>query len=176
MTGRLSWGILGVAVFSSAIVTETHALEEIIVSAERRPQALGDTPLSISRIDAAEIDRVKADHVSELLARTPGVLIHRGSGQEHLTSIRSPILTGGAGAGSFLFLENNIPLRSAGFANVNGLFEAQTELAGAVEVVRGPSGAVYGANAIHGVINVLPREISQELSGFIDLSGDTIER
>ncbi len=158
------------------LVSPASAEETIVVTAERREQALAQTPLSISRLDAEELARVNADHPSELLARAPGVLIHRGSGQEHLTSIRSPILTGGAGAGSFLFLENGVPLRSAGFANVNGLFEAQTELAGAVEVVRGPSGALYGANAIHGVINVLPRAASSSFGGFLDVSGDTIER
>ncbi len=154
---------------------ETPA-DELVVTGERRPVALSQTPASITRLDAEEILRANADHPSEILARAPGVLIHRGSGQEHLTSIRSPVLTGGAGAGSFLFLENGVPLRSAGFANVNGLFEAQTELAGAIEVVRGPSGALYGANAIHGVINVLPRSTTEDFSGLFDFSGDTIER
>ena len=51
-----------------------------------------------------------------MLNRAPGVHIHRGSGQEHLTAIRSPVLVGGAGAGSFLYLEDGIPMRAAGFA------------------------------------------------------------
>lgn len=159
-----------------SLTTSANAAEEFVVTGERRDVALRDTPLSITRFDTDTIERVNADHPSELLSRSPGVLIHRGSGQEHLTAIRSPVLTGGAGAGSFLFLENGVPLRSAGFANVNGLFEAQTETAGALEVVRGPSGALYGANAIHGVINVVPREVSDELAGYLDISGDTIER
>ena len=160
-------------VFCGAAAAE---IDEFVVTAERRQVSVLDTPGSITRLDQREIDTVRIDHPSELMARVPGVLIHRGSGQEHLTSIRSPILTGGAGAGSFLFLENGVPLRSAGFANVNGLFEAQTETAGAIEVIRGPSGALYGANAIHGVINVVPRDISEDISFFVDASGDTIER
>jgi len=68
-------------------------------------------------------------HPAEALNRSAGVNIHRGSGQEHLTAIRSPVLTGGAGAGSFLFLENGIPTRAAGFGNVNSLFESATEFA-----------------------------------------------
>ena len=152
------------------------ATSEFVVTAERRETSLLQTPLSISVIGAEELVRIGADHPSEVLFRVPGVFIHRGSGQEHLTSIRSPILTGGAGAGSFLYLENGVPLRSAGFANVNGLFEAQTELAGDIEVVKGPSGAFYGANAIHGVINILPQTSSEDFFGFFDFSGDTIER
>ena len=96
-------------------------------------------------------------HPAEAVNRTAGVNIHRGSGQEHLTSIRSPVLTGGAGAGSFLYLENGISTRAAGFANVNGLFESATEFADQVEVFKGPGPAEYGSNAVHGLINVVTR-------------------
>jgi len=48
------------------------------------------------------------------------------------------VLTGGAGAGSFLYLEDGVPLRAAGFANVNGLFEGGTEFANSLDVLKGP--------------------------------------
>lgn len=150
--------------------------DAIIVTAERRPSARLDAPLSISVINAEEIVRIGADHPAELLNSQPGVFIHRGNGQEHLTAIRSPVLTSGAGAGSFLYLEDNVPLRAAGFSNVNGLFEANYETAGRIEVVRGPSGAVYGANAIHGVINVLTRAPGEDREFLAEASVDTIGR
>ncbi|NWG91668.1 MAG: TonB-dependent receptor, partial [Parvularculaceae bacterium] len=81
-----------------------------------------------------------------------------------------------AGAGSFLYLEDNVPLRAAGFANVNGLFEAHTEIAGRIEVIKGPSGAAYGANAIHGVVNVLTRAPSETVSFLAEAGVDTIGR
>ncbi len=152
------------------------AAEEIVVSATRRQSFRAEAPASIDVIGGETILRINPDHPAELLNRAPGVLIHRGSGQEHLTAIRSPVLTGGAGAGSFLYLEDGVPLRSAGFANVNELFEAHTEIAERIEVVRGPSGAFYGANAIHGVINVLTRSPSDELSYLAEIGGDTIGR
>ncbi|PKQ02655.1 MAG: TonB-dependent receptor, partial [Alphaproteobacteria bacterium HGW-Alphaproteobacteria-12] len=92
---------------------------------------------------------------AETLNRLPGVGIQQGSGAEHLTAIRSPVLTGGAGAGSFLYLEDGVPMRAAGFANVNALMEAMDEVSGGIEVVRGPGGARYGSNAEHGLINFL---------------------
>lgn len=150
--------------------------DEIVVTGERRARAAADAPFSISALGGEDLTRLAADHPSEALNRSAGVLIHRGNGQEHLTAVRSPVLTGGAGAGSFLYLEDGVPLRSAGFANVNELFEAHTEIAGRIEVVRGPSGAAYGANAIHGVINVLTREPVEGLGYFLDASADTIGR
>ena len=85
-------------------------------------------------------------------------------------------MTGGAGAGSFLYLENGVPIRSPGFANINGLIDAHFEVAGQIEIVRGPSGALYGANAIHGVVNVLSPAPSDELSVFAEAFGDTQDR
>ncbi|MFZ5617181.1 MAG: TonB-dependent receptor [Pseudomonadota bacterium] len=152
------------------------AADEIIVSGERREAAKTEAPLSVSTTAGDDVLRINADHPAEALNRSAGVLIHRGNGQEHLTAIRSPVLTSGAGAGSFLFLEDGVPLRSAGFANVNGLFEAHSEIADRIEIVRGPSGAAYGANAIHGVVNVLTRGPSDEFSYFAETSVDTIGR
>lgn len=151
------------------------AADEVVVSAERRGTPKAEAPLSVSAVDGREVLRINPDHPSEILNRAAGVLIHRGSGQEHLTAIRSPVLTGGAGAGSFLYLEDDVPLRSAGFANVNGLFEAHSEIAERIEVVRGPSSAAYGANAIHGVVNVVTRA-PDEAFGFAETTIDTIGR
>ncbi len=157
-------------------ILPVFAQETIIVTAERRAQDINEAPPSIARITGDALQLISADHIAEALARAPGVNLHRGSGAEHLTAIRSPVLTGGAGAGSFLFLENGVPMRSPGFANINGLLDAHHEIAGAVEVVRGPSGALYGANAIHGVVNVLTPEPSQEPSLFAEIFGDTEDR
>ncbi len=135
-------------------IAQTETLEVITVTAERRERVLSDVAGNAAVLSGSALARINPDHVQEALNRLPGVNLHRGSGQEHLTAIRSPVLTGGAGAGSFLFLEDGVPLRAAGFANVNGLFEAMTPLAAGLEVVRGPGSALYGSNAVHGLVNV----------------------
>ena len=152
------------------------ALDAVVVTAERRAEPISEVARSIAVLTEGELRLINADHIAEALARAPGVGLHRGSGAEHLTAIRSPVLTGGAGAGSFLFLENGVPIRSAGFANVNGLFDAHYEIAGGLEVVRGPSGPLYGANAIHGVVNVLTPRPTDDLSIFAEVFGDTEDR
>lgn len=158
------------------MLTPALAEDVVIVTAERRALSLSDVPQSITSIPADTLQLVDADHISEVLARAPGVSLHRGSGAEHLTAIRSPVLSGGAGAGSFLFLENGVPIRSPGFANINGLFNAHYELADRIEIIRGPSGALYGANAIHGVINVIAPSPSEAFSLFGEAFGDTQDR
>ena len=116
-------------------------------------------PGSFSAVTGAEIAETLADHPAEILNTLPGVNIQINSGQEHLIAIRSPVLTGGAGQGSFLVLENGVPVRSPAFGNVNSLFEPHHEAASAIEVVRGPGSARHGSNAVHGLINVILPEI-----------------
>jgi len=108
-----------------------------------------------SRIDATDIARTRPAHASELFVRAPSVWISRGDGQESLIAIRSPVLTGPGACGAFQILEDGIPIRPAGFCNVNELFEVDFAQAAAVEVARGPASAQYGANALHGAINVV---------------------
>jgi len=145
-------------------------LDDLIVTGTRSETALLDLAGNTAKVSEQEIDFVRADHITEVINRLPGVMIQRGNGQEHLTSIRSPVFNGGAGAGSYLFMQDGVPLRAAGFANVNGLFEAHGEQAGGIEVVRGPGSALYGSNAVHGLVNVLTRAPSLELEREIDVS------
>ncbi|WP_323761096.1 TonB-dependent receptor [Maricaulis sp.] len=140
--------------------------EVIVVTGTRSGEAADSTILPVTYIDAGTLNETAAQHPSELLARIPGVRLNRGNGAEHLTAIRSPVLTGGAGAGSFLYLEDGIPLRAAGFANVNGLFEALNGLSGGIEVVRGPGSALQGSNGLHGVVNFLTPDPAHAASSF----------
>lgn len=128
-------------------------IEEIVVRGDAAlAQRLGNLG-SRSVLDEAELKAIGATHVSEALARVPGVWIARGSGQEHLTAIRSPVYAGLGACGEFLYLEDGIPIRPAGFCNINNLFELNTEQARALEVWRGPASALLGGNALRGAIN-----------------------
>lgn len=137
------------------LATPGTPLEEVVVTARRREERRVDVAASVSRLTPGDLGRIDLTHHAESLNRVPGVLLQRGSGQESLLAIRSPVLTGAGACGAFLFLEDGFPLRPTGFCNVNELFETNTVQAAAIEVMRGPGSVVHGANAVHGVINVL---------------------
>ena len=59
---------------------------------------------SIDEIKQEEIEFYNAHHFKELLNLSSGVWISRGSGQESLISLRSPVLTGAGACGSFQIL------------------------------------------------------------------------
>jgi len=161
--------LLAAALALTSMPSAADTLEEIVVTAERTAAPLSDYAGSIATLGADDIDGVAHKHIHELLTRVPGVWLSRGSGQEHLTAIRSPVLTGAGSCGAFLYLEDGIPVRPAGFCNVNQLFEIPTELASSIEVIRGPGNALYGSNALHGTINVLLPSATARPAGNVSL-------
>ena len=132
-----------------------NELEEIVVQAQATVSVDHFAELTALVIDDEAINEIQAIHPNELMSQVPGVWISRNSGQEHLTAIRSGMLTGAGACGTYLLLENSIPIRPISFCNVNGLFELNTEQAHSIEVIRGPASSRYGGNALHGVINAI---------------------
>ena len=153
-----------------AFADKDAILEEMVVTGTRSESSIMDLAGNTAKVDQQDIDLLNADHIEETLLRVPGVNLQRGNGAEMTIALRSPVLTGPGAGGAFLFLEDGIPLRSAAFANNNGLSEAHFEQAGSIEVVRGPGSALYGSNAVHGLINVISRAPSAEPERKIDLT------
>ncbi|MBL4639254.1 MAG: TonB-dependent receptor [Kordiimonadaceae bacterium] len=139
-----------------AHAADETAFDDIIVStASRSDKTLSSEGRAVAVLSSKELELVGATHINEAMLRLPGVNFSRNNGLEYLASIRSPIFTGAGACGAFLVAQDGIALRSAGFCNVNELFEGFTEVAERIEVTRGPGSALYGSNALHGIINVV---------------------
>ena len=148
----------------------TEELQEIVILEKKLSSLNGwSNNQSISSVNEEELNALDAQHPKQIFRRSPGVWISRGSGQEHLTAIRSPVLSGPGACGSFLVLEDGLPVRPTGFCNVNGLFETFLEMASGVETITGPASARYGANAMHGVINILSKPINSENKFYVNI-------
>jgi iron complex outermembrane receptor protein len=155
-----------------AAESNTEPAQEVVsVTADRIEKQIREQSLAISVIDKQDIDNIGHTHISEILSQTPGVWISRGNGQEHLTAIRSAVLTGAGSCGAFYFAEDGIPLRAPGFCNVNALFDVNAEQAERIEVIRGPGTAVHGSNALNGVINIISAAPSEEAETHLSLEG-----
>ena len=128
-------------------------VQDVVVTATREPISVSVAPASITRIDGHDFASVGTKHQADLLNRAAGVYVQRGSGAESLTAIRSPVLTGAGACGSFLVAEDSLPIRPVGFCNLNEMFEVNYEQADTLEVLRGPGSALFGASAVHGIVN-----------------------
>ena len=162
MTNKIGYSLaIGMAIF----VTEATAnIDEIVTVATRAEADLAQVIGSVSVVDDKALKLVSHAHVQQALSRVAGVNLHRGNGQEYLPAVRSPVLTGAGGCGGFLMQEDGIPVRAAGFCNINELFEANTEMAQRIELLRGTGTVLHGSNAMHGVVNIVTPDISDQSS------------
>jgi len=139
---------------SNVLASET-AVDEIVVTATKTDTPILELTGNTVSLPADRIAIIDPQHIYELGTQIAGTWLTRGSGQETLPAIRSPVLTGAGSCGAFLILEDGIPTRPTGFCNVNELFEVPSEISRSVETIRGPSNALYGSNGLHGTMNIL---------------------
>jgi len=139
----------------------TAKSQSVTVTATRQAVSLSESPWSVGVIDQESISVTKPTHPSELLSQVPGVAVSVTNGEGHQTAIRQGFTTSPV----YLFLEDGIPIRATGNFNHNALYEVNIPSAASVEVIRGPASALYGSDAIGGVVNVITRTPSTRSGG-----------
>jgi outer membrane receptor protein involved in Fe transport len=148
------WTIAAALGWCAAVAAaETVFLGEITVTGTREETPRAETPATVKNVKAMLIEEIKPGHPSEIMGRIPGVHINVTGGEGHAAAIRQPITTSPV----YLYLEDGIPIRSTGFFNHNALYEVNMPQSGGIEVLKGPGTALYGSDAIGGVVNVLTR-------------------
>ena len=133
--------------------TQPTPLQEVVITGTREAEPLSQVPASVGVIRAEAIRQTAPTHPGQLLSQVPGVAVAVTNGEGHTTAIRQPFTT----APVYLYLEDGIPIRATGFFNHNALYEVNLPQAGRVEVTRGPGTALYGSDAIGGIVNVMTR-------------------
>lgn len=138
----------------SVVLTERAIdLDEVVVTASREIEARDAVPATVGVIGREAIDVTRPHHPAELVRQVPGALVVDLGGEGNVMALRQPITY----KPMYAFLEDGIPLRSTGFFNHNALYEVNVPNADRVEVLKGPATALYGSDAIGGVVNVLTR-------------------
>ena len=135
-------------------------IDEIIVTAERRPASAADTAISLSAFDADALSTLGIEESSDISDYVPNLTIRKTtSSDDNLSYAIRGVVEGDPS----LFAESAIGVY------VDGIY--QSRLAGAayeflplerVEVLRGPQGVLYGRNNIGGAINFISRKPSEE--------------
>lgn len=133
--------------------SETLTLPAVTVTGTREETLLSETPSAVGVISRDAIAFTRPAHPQQLLGQIPGVAIAVTNGEGHTTAIRQGFST----SPLYLFLEDGIPARATGNFNHNALYELNIPSAGGIEVVRGIGSALYGSDAIGGIVNVLSR-------------------
>lgn len=126
------------------------ARQEIVVTASAAPELVSETPAAVTVIDAEAIERSGARDLADLLRAVPGLTLARSGSPGKVASL----FTRGGSSKHTLVLWNGVEVNNPFFSGYDfGHFS--TAGIERVEVVRGPFSALYGSDAVSGVINVL---------------------
>jgi outer membrane receptor protein involved in Fe transport len=142
-------------------------LDDVVVTASREVEARDAVPATVGVIGREAIDGTRPHHPAELVRQVPGALVVDLGGEGNVMALRQPITY----KPMYAFLEDGVPLRSTGFFNHNALYEVNIPNADRVEVLKGPATALYGSDAIGGVVNVMTRAPSSGPSAEIFAEG-----
>ncbi|GAB6100481.1 siderophore amonabactin TonB-dependent receptor [Halanaerocella petrolearia] len=142
----------------------SFTLEEIVVTASKYSEKSSETAASVEVIDEEDIKQKNAHNVADLLRDIIGVQIndHGGLVGQKSISIR------GSKSSQVLILIDGQPMNSSQNGGVD-LGQFNTEQIERIEVMRGPSSAIYGANALGGVVNIITDSGSKETETSVKL-------
>jgi outer membrane receptor for ferrienterochelin and colicins len=127
--------------------------EPVTISATGKPERVADTPVMMDVITAEEIQRSGARDIPTLLSRLPGVDITRPSSGTEEVTLGGYIQPLGS---RIMVLLNGRQVYSSAFGEIWwSSLPVELDEIRQIEVIRGPQSALYGFNAVDGVINIV---------------------
>jgi vitamin B12 transporter len=164
---------IGLVLIFAAPAFAQEAVDNIVVTGVRTTDTLEEVPNVTTVIRLEEIEARNKVSVADLLRNTPGIHVTQPSGQGGVARI---FMRGGDQNLTMVLMDGirvNDPVDSRGsafdFSTVN-MSDIER-----VEIVRGPQSAVYGSDALAGVINMITKAPADELGGsvFAEIGGDS---
>ena len=143
---------------------QTTVIEELVVTAQKKEEALQDVPIAVSAFSQDTLEAQKIDGGPNLQLAIPNVSFAKSnftnSFNFQIRGIGARAVGSSADAGVGVHL-NNAPQQSG------NLFEAEFYDMERVEVLRGPQGTLYGRNATGGVVNLITAKPTDMFEGMV---------
>jgi iron complex outermembrane receptor protein len=146
-------------------------LAEILVTAQKRTESLIDVPISMSVLDAKEIEARRVQTTEDYILTIPNATFTRESSANPRVSLRG--MSAGLDGGKFEPVAVTVDEISFGATNTGAILYANAFDIERIEVLRGPQGTLSGSNSLGGTINIItakPDPRAFELKGTLDLS------
>ncbi|HEY4382243.1 MAG TPA: TonB-dependent receptor [Acidobacteriaceae bacterium] len=145
-----------------------------VTTASKEPEQIWQTPAAIYIITQNDIRRSGATTLPELLSHVPGVEVARIDSDHWAVGVRG---FGGEFSKSLLVLIDGRSVYSPLFAGV--YWQVQDTLLediDRIEVIRGPGGTIWGANAVNGIINVITKNAKDTHGALNSLGGGSVDQ
>jgi len=130
-------------------------LQVKIETASLTEKTVATAPAAMTVFTRTEIERLPVNYLHELLQFVPGYQVTRELDYSYQYSLSARARKTGASAREILFLLDGVPANNPRNGNAAGVFLYPVNHIERVEVMRGPGSALYGSNAITGVVNII---------------------
>jgi iron complex outermembrane receptor protein len=166
-----AWAQIQLPDLANASLEELMNIE--VTSVSRREQRADDVAASIYVISRDEIRRSGLSSIAEVLRLAPGVHVARLNSNKWSVSVRG---FNTVASGKLLVMVDGRSLYNPAYSSV--LWDTEDlmlEDVQRIEVIRGPGGAMWGTNAVNGVINIITRSSASTPGGLARVSAGTFE-
>ena len=147
---------VGVSQGSEASDGQAPNLEEIVVTATKHEERLQDVPIAMTALTSRDITSRGLAGYADILSSVPGVYYQDGGPGDTAILIRGITQGGGGTPPTVATYFGEIPMSVQGGGNLGQHGTPRFVDIDRVEVLRGPQGTVFGANALAGAIRVIP--------------------
>jgi vitamin B12 transporter len=145
--------VLCVSCVGTAFAQGAAVADTVVVTATRSPLPLSQVLADMSVLERDAIERSGASCVADLLARLPGVEFSRNGGPGTVTGV---FVRGGESRHTAVFIDGvRVDSQATGGAMWEMLPVEQVER---IELLRGPAAAIYGSDAVGGVVQIITRQ------------------
>jgi Outer membrane cobalamin receptor protein len=166
-------------VFAFAFVVQAQEaveLEKTVVTATRTETPIENLPVSVTVITKDDIEKMHAKTVDDVLNKAAGITIRRCKGLADTGHTTLGMRGTGRDTGRTLFLKDGIPLNNTYIGSIGNFFDVlSVDDIEKIEIVRGASSAIYGSNAMGGVINIITRPTSKKITGSASFEGGSFD-
>ena len=154
---RHAWMSVVASLIATTAAAETTPIEEVVVTATKRQESLGNVPISIAAYTSETMDRQGVRSAEDIARLTPGVTFRRdtfGSGSDTSISIRGISSDSGAATTGVYIDDTAVQIRKQPQTAFGAAFPEVFDIE-RVEVLRGPQGTLFGAGAQGGVVRFI---------------------
>jgi len=148
-----------------------------VTSVSKRPESLSDAPAAIYVISHDDIIRSGAITIPEMLRLAPNLEVAQLNATSYAISARGfNVGNNAAMSNKLLVLIDGRTVYTPLFAGVYwDMQSVPPEDIDRIEVISGPAGTLYGANAVNGVINIITRNSAETQGGLVDAGGGNLQ-
>jgi iron complex outermembrane recepter protein len=172
---RPNWSLIAPVLCVAALIVaaprqaSAQALEEVVVTAQKRAQNLQDVGVSVSAISGDELQTLGVQSTQDLSHVVPGLQFNSASGGDYgaqltIRGIATTDFSPNQESPNSLYMDD--VYFSAPNAQTGIMFDVDR-----IEVLRGPQGTLFGRNSTGGLVNIITKKPTTDFEGYADITG-----